>query len=494
MGPNHYLAALGLVASGFLRILAAYLLFVVVARVTWRPQVRHVLWLLFLIGAGFYWATLLAQMLKPLPFSHSATRSVVASEPAARSSATTRVTIPSAWDDRLEAASRTLNWAYVGGLIIMLARLARRRRFFRQAVASAQPVSSGLNRTFEEVCSRLGVSQCRIVELPGLPSPATAYVWRPLVLIPEGLDSYLNSEQLIDVLYHELIHIRRLDFLWGTLGEIVGSLLFFHPAIWSALRNLGRERELACDGAVIKLRHGRRTDYASCLARLARRRVLGRQLEPPSHLALLNSFLALRVQTLLAENRRHSRWKQSGAILAGLLALFVFVAVWSPLSLSLELATPLVASAPLVIQDGHSTASREFGAHRRKPYLRPRANIAPVNGLSTEVRQPLPHAPASAGIPLEAGEMGSLPTADSVNHDAWIVSPQVKPGGSPREAHDGPVWDETPPSKTVHNQISKRRTIIGAAVGVLWRVAAASKGQGGESDSGQNQSGPQFRQ
>jgi beta-lactamase regulating signal transducer with metallopeptidase domain len=492
MGPSHHLAELGIVATGFLRILAAYLLLVVVARVTRRPQVRHVLWLVFLVGAGFYWTTLLAQVVKPLPSSGPATRSVVAGEPA-RGITPTRVAIPSAWDDRLETASRALTWAYAGGVILMLFRLARRRRFFRQAVARARPVSADVKSAFEEARSRLGVSRCRIVELPGLPSPATAYIWRPLVLIPEGLDSYLNSEQLVDVLYHELIHIRRLDFLWGTLGDIVGALLFFHPAIWSAQRNLGRERELACDGAVVKWRHGRRTDYASCLAQLARRRVLGRQLEPPSHLALLNSFLALRVQTLLTENRRRSGWKQGGAILAGLLALFVFVATWSPLSLSLELARPLVASAPLVMQDGRSTASREFGVHHGKPTPRPSATIAPVDGVSTGVRQPLPippGPPALAGIPLEAGEMESLSTANNGSHDAGIVYPQVEPEGLPWPAHEGPVWNETPPSKTVPNPISKRRTIIGAALGVLWRVAAASTGQEGESDSGQNQSGP----
>ena len=226
---------LGLVATSFVRILAAYLLFFVLTRVTSRFHVRHALWLLFLIGAGFYWANLLVHVLKPLSLIHPATNSVIANEPAVRSSATTRVTIPSIWDGRLETASYTLACAYTGGLLIMLLRLARRRRFFRQAVAKAQSVSASVSSTFEDVCSRLGVSHCRILELPGLPSPATAYTWRPLVLIPEGLDLYLDSEQLTDVLYHELIHIRRLDFLWGTLGEIVGSLLFFHPAIWSAL-------------------------------------------------------------------------------------------------------------------------------------------------------------------------------------------------------------------------------------------------------------------
>jgi beta-lactamase regulating signal transducer with metallopeptidase domain len=129
-------------------------------------------------------------------------------------------------------------------------------------VAHARVVSPGSHSAFQSACHHVGISSCRILELPGLHSPGTAYTWKPLVLLPEGLDLYLDSEQLIDVLCHELIHIRRLDFFWNTVAELVGVALFFHPAIWLALSKLGPERELASDEAVVELRQGRRTDYA----------------------------------------------------------------------------------------------------------------------------------------------------------------------------------------------------------------------------------------
>src|SRR6202035_3554411 len=117
------------------------------------------------------------------------------------------------------------------------------------------------------------------------------------------------------------------------------------PAVWLALRNLSRDRELACDMAVMDLRHGRRQDYALCLTRLARRQTLGLRLEPPSHLGLLDSFLSFRVKTLLAERRRHGPVIRALATAAGVAAMSVFVVGW-PL---LTLAVNLTGDAPRVI-------------------------------------------------------------------------------------------------------------------------------------------------
>jgi beta-lactamase regulating signal transducer with metallopeptidase domain len=459
MGTVQHLAGLALAASGIIRILAAYVLFIALTRLSSRSRTRHALWLLFLIGAGFYWTTLLVQVFQPRSFSDVAARSVAADAPAAGYGATATVTIPIYWNYRLELASGLLVCAYVGGVILMFSHLTRRRRSLRQAVSKARPVSSQLDRTFEDQCYRLGISRCRVLELPGLSSPGTAYIWKPVVLLPEDLDFYLDGEQLLDVLYHELMHVRRLDFLWGTLADIVSCLLFFHPAVWLALRNLGRERELACDGAVMELRSGRRADYASCLARLARRRVLGRQLDPPSHLALLNSFLAFRVQTLLAENPRRSRGMQSAAVSASLAALLVFFAGWSSLSLAIELAPPVPVSARLVAKSGHSAVSQKRVSRGGESTAR-----------SVESKQPLSATTAAPGIPSEP-EVVSLQVSSSGNRDSWIVSPQVESGEALPETHDRSTWDEAPASNPVIGPPSWQRKVMDAAIGALGRVS-----------------------
>ena len=464
MGSIQHLTGLGLIASGCLRVLAAYVLFIAFTRLSSRSYVRHALWLLFLTGAGFYWAFLGIQALAPVHLTHPVVRSAGADQLASASSSNaTTIKVPFSWDHWLELTSSILVCLYAIGLVLMLFRLVRRRRLLRIAVARAQVVSPGLHSAFQRACHHVGISRCRILELPGLHSPGTAYTWKPLVLLPEGLDLYLDSEQVIDVLCHELIHIRRLDFFWNTLAELVGVVLFFHPAIWLALSKLGRERELASDEAVVELRQGRRTDYALCLTRLARRRVLGCQLAAPSHLALLDSFLALRVQTLLKENRRWTWWKQSAAVSAGLLALTLFFAGWSSLTLAIELALPVPKSIALMVQVKHSTASQKVRVASSKRHA-----------FSAKIGKLPPSPPAVHEIPEEPDENASFAPRGG-NIESLIAAQEVESRVSPREVDQRSTWDEAPPSMPSQSPVSWRRTIAGAAIGALEHVALGGK-------------------
>ena len=462
MGSIQHLGGFGLVASCCIRILAGYVLFIALTRLCSRSYIRHALWLVFLIGAGVYWATLIARELKPIHLTPAAFHSASIDDLAPTSSATTTITIPYSWDRRFELTSIVLVCAYLGGLILMISRLIRRRRLLRKAFARAQRVSLSFESEFEKACRHLGVSRCQILELPGLSSPGTAYTWKPLVLLPDGLDLYLDSEQFVDVLYHELVHIRRVDFFWNTVGELVSCLLFFHPAIWLALSKLSRERELACDEAVMALRQGRRPDYALCLTRLARRRILGCQFEAPSHLALLDSFLALRVQTLLKEDRRRTWWNRSAAMSASVLALSLFFAVWSSLSLAIDLARPLGKSSPLMAQGEPSSASQKTTVGARKPHESwPR------------IRQLPPNAPAVHEVPSEPEE-APLRGGDG-NIEAVMDSPQVASHAAPREVDERSTWDEAPPAVPSQSPVSLRRAVMGAAIGAIEHVALGGK-------------------
>jgi beta-lactamase regulating signal transducer with metallopeptidase domain len=463
MGSNHFIS-IGLVASGALRILAAFLVFLALSRLASRPRVRHVLWLAFLVCAGVYWTSLVREALTTQSLPEVAVRSTPPAATVFTRIAGSTITIPFSWDRAVGVAIDILFWAYIAGVIAMLWRLALRRFHLRQALARTRPVSSELHSTFVEECRRLGISRCGIVELPGLGSPGTAYTWRPVVLVPEGLDVFLNGEQLVDVLYHELIHVRRLDFLWSTLAELVGCLLFFHPAIWLALRNLGRERELACDMAVIDLRKERRTDYALCLTRLARRRVLGLKLAPPSHLALLNSFLAFRVQTLLAENHRRSRTMTAAAAVSSLAALTIFVAGWSSLSFAIQLAPPPAANPPLSIQIRHLESSQITASQPNRPVRSPAPNRSVVPD------------PLMQSIPSESAEPGVLPVAFPEKREA-DPAPEAEPAR--QEIPDSTVWDETTASQSKQGAPPSRQTVVGTAIDVLGRLAQGRRGGGG---------------
>jgi beta-lactamase regulating signal transducer with metallopeptidase domain len=102
-------------------------------------------------------------------------------------------------------------------------------------------------------------------------SPFTAGVLRPWILLPVTALTGLSSEQLEVVLFHELAHIRRADYLWNLLQTMVETLFFFHPAVWWISRRVREERELSCDDIAVK-KCSDPALYASALLRIEEER------------------------------------------------------------------------------------------------------------------------------------------------------------------------------------------------------------------------------
>jgi beta-lactamase regulating signal transducer with metallopeptidase domain len=470
MGLIH-IQAIELASSAVIRILAAYLLFYALTRITSRATVRHAFWLVFLAASSFYWLAAAKQMMDLQRGANLATMSVVAPLAGSLSKTVTALTIPFAWNGIVALTMVVIFWSYAAGVVAMLIRIARRRLRLRQAVSQAQPAAYELEAVFGNACAHLEVSRCQILEAPGLTSPGTAYAWNPVVIMPEGIDEYLDKEQLIDVLYHELMHVKRLDFLWSTFAEIAACLLFFHPAVWLAVRNLARERELACDMAVMELRHGRRQDYALCLTRLARRQVLGLQVEPPNHLTLLNSFLAYRVKTLLTERRRRKPVVRAMSTVVGIGTLFLFAAAWSSLGLAVELenATPrVIAAAPALVRPVARSSMR----------LR-RQSAPPVpEGDTPQVSDNLPEPHEIAAQPAMLRYSPVDPSLDgdtSGDAESGLPTTQGKKGARA-------VGKDQSPSTPGHNPPSWQKSAADAAIGAVSRVAAGKRDNDGDSD------------
>jgi beta-lactamase regulating signal transducer with metallopeptidase domain len=81
--------------------------------------------------------------------------------------------------------------------------------------------------------------------------PAIAGIVRPVLLLPEGIEDWLSTEQLRAILAHERCHIRRRDNLKAALHMVVEALFWFHPLVWWLETRLVAERERACDEQVL---------------------------------------------------------------------------------------------------------------------------------------------------------------------------------------------------------------------------------------------------
>jgi hypothetical protein len=90
---------------------------------------------------------------------------------------------------------------------------------------------------------------------------------RPVVLLPLALLTALPAQDLELLAAHELMHVRRWDYLANLGQAVVEACLFFHPAMWWVSRCAREEREYCCDDAVVT-QLGAARSYARALLSL----------------------------------------------------------------------------------------------------------------------------------------------------------------------------------------------------------------------------------
>ncbi len=99
--------------------------------------------------------------------------------------------------------------------------------------------------------------------------PGVFGLFRPVLLLPEGIANSLTSEELQAVLAHELCHVRYRDNLTAALHMCVETLFWFHPVVWWIGAKLVEERERACDESVLD-RGGEPSDYAEGIVKVCK--------------------------------------------------------------------------------------------------------------------------------------------------------------------------------------------------------------------------------
>jgi len=77
-------------------------------------------------------------------------------------------------------------------------------------------------------------------------------VFRPVLLLPNGIADRLTPSQLDAVLAHEMCHVRRRDNLTAAIHMVVEAVFWFYPLVWWIRARLVEERERACDETVLQ--------------------------------------------------------------------------------------------------------------------------------------------------------------------------------------------------------------------------------------------------
>ncbi|WP_158820581.1 M56 family metallopeptidase [Granulicella sp. S156] len=126
---------------------------------------------------------------------------------------------------------------WVCGALIIVLRWIRGWRSIRAAVRSALPL---------EIAADVPALWSTAMIEPGIYG-----IFRPVLLLPEGILERLTPEQLKAIVAHEMCHVRRRDNLTFAVHMIAEALFWFHPAVWWIGARLVDERERACDEAVL---------------------------------------------------------------------------------------------------------------------------------------------------------------------------------------------------------------------------------------------------
>jgi uncharacterized protein (TIGR03435 family) len=170
----------------------------------------------------------------------------------------------------MQDAPRGVDWfalalfsVWVAGPIAMTVVRFRTWRQIRAAIRTSSPWA------IASLPMPVGVA---VRSTPGVMEPGVVGLWRPVILVPSGIEDDLTPRQLAAVLTHELCHIRRRDNATAAVHMIAEAVFWFHPLVWWIGSRLLDERERACDQEVLRTCGEPRT-YAEGIVNVCKRYV-----------------------------------------------------------------------------------------------------------------------------------------------------------------------------------------------------------------------------
>src|SRR6202521_4358872 len=233
MPYNSPLSAVSMWITFSVQIACGYVLARILSALFRSHRVRLRLWTCFLLLTVSGWIFLSA----PIP----AGRSIEVPTVAAQQSSAPHWSWPvsdSLDKDDMDRLGAWAAWIYLSVVTILLLQLLAKRLRLDLILRNRQEPSPELLVIFGTLCREMGVRRCQLSLLAQLRSPATTGCFRPHVLLPMELVPRLNSDEVAQILRHELIHVKQQDYFWDRLAALACRILFFHPAVWLAYRRM----------------------------------------------------------------------------------------------------------------------------------------------------------------------------------------------------------------------------------------------------------------
>ena len=183
---------------------------------------------------------------------------------------------------------------------------------------------------FADLCNLLKIGKAvRLVQSKIVETPMVIGWIKPVVIVPASVFLWMNPHELETILAHELFHIRRYDYPVNFIQSFVEILFFYHPLTWWISDNIRRERECACDEAVVKILENSNFIYANALANLEEFRHSAKQTASPVLVAANGGKLMKRIEKIIQINKNAKIGRfQNSLWSASLVSAFILALVF----------------------------------------------------------------------------------------------------------------------------------------------------------------------
>jgi TonB family protein len=212
--------------------------------------------------------------------------------------------------------------------------------------------------------------------------PVTFGLRHPVVLLPSTMRELPAPVQQA-VLVHELWHVRRRDWSWVVVEEVIRALLWFEPAIWWLVSRIQSSREEVVDDLTLR-QTGSRRHYLEALLAFADRPPLFAAAPFARRRHLYHRMLLLSKEAVMSSRRM----------------------VASCAGLGLVLAMAGVSGAVVFPLHAQPAAASSSGPQAQVPARDPRPGAArPATSQETDLKQKLQAQPATASLYLDLAKL-----------------------------------------------------------------------------------------
>lgn len=148
----------------------------------------------------------------------------------------------------IQAVSPALFMWAAGAVILSLYLLAVNIKA-RKCFSTSVPLGNDSIQRYVE--QEIGLRRVQVRTSDRIQTPLTYGILRPVILLPKTMGD-TNRTVMNYILTHELLHIRRFDYLKKLLLLLIVCMHWFNPLVWLMYILANRDIELACDEGVLQ--------------------------------------------------------------------------------------------------------------------------------------------------------------------------------------------------------------------------------------------------